>query len=194
MVATDGHRQARSAATHKEQRGISQDTAFEMLSNQRRRYVLHYLLRENQPSSLRELSKQIAAWENRIPLGEVTYDQRTRVYTALRQAHLPKLADANVISFDRDRGTVDLTDEAEELKVYLHVVPHNEITWSVYYSGLSAISLVLLGGVHVSLFPLDLLSGYGWALLITVLFGVSAAVHVYHERNNRLGTSGDPPI
>jgi hypothetical protein len=41
------------------------------------------------------------------------------VYIALYQCHLPKMATAGVVDFDKDRGTVDLRDEAGQLDAYL---------------------------------------------------------------------------
>ncbi|MDZ7730506.1 MAG: hypothetical protein U5K37_05745 [Natrialbaceae archaeon] len=126
-----------------------------MLSCRRRRYVLHYLLQREGVTTLRTLVEQIAAWENGVEVEGISYEQRMRVYTALRQSHLPKLDDGGIVSFDRDRGTVELTDEAADLEVYLDLVPGNTIPWSQYYAGLGALSCGLLVGMWVGLVPLS---------------------------------------
>ena len=174
--------------------GVTQSQAFEILSNKRRRHVLHYLFQQENSISLRELSAQLAAWENDIPVDEVSYQQRRRVYTALRQVHLPKLTETDIIHYDSRQATAELTDEASELKVYLDVVPHNNIPWSTYYTGLGSLSCALLVGVSANLFPLRLISGLGWATIIALLFTGSALVHHYRERQMRLGADGEPPI
>ncbi|MFA9427748.1 hypothetical protein [Natronorubrum sp. A-ect3] len=172
---------------------LSQDVAFEMLSCRRRRYVLHYLKQADGVADLRELVVQIAAWENDVSTTEVTYEQRTRVYTALRQSHLPKLDDSGIITFDADRGTVVLTDAASELEVYLDVVPHNDIPWSKYYFGLGVLCTGFVAGTWMGLLPFSLLSPLVGMALVTALFTVSAAVHVRHDTRMRLGTDGMPP-
>lgn len=173
--------------------GITQDTAFETLSSTRRRHVLHYLRREERPVSLRELSTQIAAWENDTVPEAVTYKERMRVYTALRQSHLPKMAEQNVVSFDKDRGMIELTEEASELEVYLDIVPHDTIPWSKYYAGLGALSLGFVLANWVGLFPFSLVPGLGVAGVVSLLFAASAVVHVARDRKMRLGSEGEPP-
>ena len=172
---------------------LSQDVAFEMLSCRRRRYVLHYLKQADGVADLRELVVQIAAWENDVSTTEVTYEQRTRVYTALRQSHLPKLDGSGVISFDADRGTVVLTDAASELEVYLDVVPHDDIPWSKYYLGLGVLCTGFVAGTWIGLLPFSLLPPLAGTALVTALFTISAVVHVRHDNRMRLGTDGVPP-
>lgn len=173
---------------------ITQDTAFQMLSCRRRRHVMHYLLQRDGGVSLHELSKRLAAWENEVGYDEVTYEQRMRVYTALRQSHLPKMDDVGVVDFDPDAGETRLTDEATKLEVYLDIVPHDEIPWSSYYLGLGALSAVLVTVAGIGLFPFDLLSGTAWSLVVTTLFVGSAFAHRRHDRRNRLGSEGSPPV
>ena len=173
--------------------GLTQEVAFTMLSCRRRRYILHYLRQEGREVTLRELSKQLAAWENDVDLEAVTHKQRMRVYTALRQSHLPKLDEYGVVEFDQSAGTIALTDEASELEVYLDVVPHDEIPWSTYYLGLGGLCAGAVGLSWAGVFPLSVLSGIGVAALVTVMFVGSAVAHRYHERRNRLGSAGEPP-
>ena len=97
------------------------DDAFDVLSNARRRRVLIHLFEADEPATLAGLSRSVAAWENGIDEEGVTSRQRKRVYTALRQSHLPKMDRAGVIDYDTDRGSVELTDEAAELRTYLDV-------------------------------------------------------------------------
>lgn len=173
--------------------GLTQDVAFTMLSCRRRRYILHYLRREGRAVTLHELSKQLAAWENDVDPDAVTHKQRMRVYTALRQSHLPKLDENGVVDFDASAGTIALTDDASELEVYLDVVPHDEIPWSTYYLGLGGICAGAVGLSWSGVFPLSAVPEIGVAALVTVLFVGSAVAHRYHERRNRLGSAGEPP-
>nr|WP_231727760.1 hypothetical protein [Haloferax profundi] len=172
---------------------VTQDLAFEVLSCRRRRDALHYLLQQERTVELRELATNLAAWENDVPVEAVTYKQRMRVYTALRQSHLPKMDDNGIVEFDVDRGTATLTDDASELQVYLDIVPHNEIRWSKYYVGLGVLCAAFIVGAVVGVPPFAQIPGMGWASLVTTLFLVSAVAHSYHDMNNRLGSDGKHP-
>lgn len=179
--------------TDDETDGLTQDVAFTMLSCPRRRYILHYLMREEREVSLRELSRQLAAWENDVDIDAVTHKQRMRVYTALRQSHLPKMDENGIVEFDSSAGSISLTDDASELEVYLDVVPHDEIPWSTYYLGLGGLCAVAVTLSGAGLVPLSEVPGLGLAAVVTLLFVGSAVAHRYHERANRLGSAGDPP-
>ncbi|WP_423744292.1 hypothetical protein V5735_15250 (plasmid) [Haladaptatus sp. SPP-AMP-3] len=173
---------------------LTQETAFEILSCRRRRHVVHYLLQRGEQTSLHELSKQLAAWENEIQPEAVTYEQRMRVYTALRQAHLPKMDDGGIVQFDANGGTIRLTDDATKLEVYLDIVPHDGLPWSSYYLGLCGVSTGALLAALLELFPFNLIPGIGWGFVVTALFFVSAVSHKRHDERHHLGQEGKPPL
>ena len=107
---------------------LSREEAFDVLSSERRRRVLGYLLDVDDRTTLRDLSQMLAAWGNDVGVEEITSQQRKRVYTALKQFHLPKMDRTGVIDYDDDdRGTVTLADAARNLRVYLEIVPDREI-------------------------------------------------------------------
>ncbi|QLG49318.1 DUF7344 domain-containing protein [Natrinema halophilum] len=164
---------------------------FDLLSNQRRRYAIHYCKREETPVSLGDLAEHVAAWELEKELEEITSAERKRVYTSLQQSHLPALEQADVIEFD-DR-TVELTDEAAELDVYLDIVPGDSVPWGVYYLGLTAVGAVVIAGVWLEVVPTGTIPELGWATLVFALFGVSAVVHVVQNRRMRIGKTERPP-
>lgn len=175
------------------ERGLTQESAFDVLSCERRRYVLHHLFRDERTLEVRELSEQVAAWENDVPVADVSYQQRMRAYTSLRQLHLPKLDEEGLVAYDEDRGTVALTDDAAELEIYLEVVPHEEIRWSKYYLGLSVLSAAAVAASVVGVFPLSAIPGVGWAALVTTGFFASAVAHSRYDANHRLG-DGEKPL
>lgn len=96
----------------------ARDEVFSVLSNRRRRLVL-YCLHERGETTLTELSRQVAAWENGIPTGAVTHTQRKRVYTALHQNHLPKLREAGVVTYSRARTDIRLAPGATAVTRHL---------------------------------------------------------------------------
>jgi hypothetical protein len=98
---------------------LSLDTIFEILKNQRRRYVLQYLRDADGTVQLNELADQVAAWENDKPVNLVSSNERKRVYVGLYQCHLTKMNDSNVIDFDQYRGSVEVRPEIDQLYEYL---------------------------------------------------------------------------
>lgn len=149
---------------------LSKDTIFELLKNQRRRYVLHYLSIEPGPVRLRDLAERIAAWENDKSVSTITSDERKRVYVGLYQCHLTKMDEAGVVRFDQDRGYVERADGASLLYEYLDPNRPAEDGWSVRYLGLASASAALLLLVESGLF--------GIALPTAVLAGTVVAAFV----------------
>ena len=172
---------------------LSEDELFELLANQRRRHILHALMREDQPLDIGTLSQEIAAWEDENALEEVTSKNRKRVYTALQQSHLPKMDKTGVVDYNSDRGTVEPTDALEDVEIYMDVIRGREIPWSDYYLGLTAVIALVLGGATMGSAPFAVLPMSAWALFVVVTLAVSALAHRYYSRRNRLGISGDPP-
>ncbi len=171
---------------------LSKDVIFSMLSNQRRRHVLHYLKRNDGPATIRDLAEQIAAWENGVEIQALNYKQRKRVYTSLHQTHLPKLDDCGIVEYNRDRGVVTLTEKVSELDVYLEVVPKNDIPWSDYYLGLAGVGLALVVAAWLDIAPFTLLPDIAYAALVTVVLGISAGFHALNSRRNLLGGTDRP--
>ncbi len=173
---------------------LSEDDVFEVLSNRRRRHAVHTLKRyDHDPMELGDLAEEVAAIEHDVDVAEISYDQRKSVYTALQQSHLPKMDDAGIVEFDKNRGTIEPTPALEELEVYLEVVQARDIPWSEYYLGLSGVSAAFVAASWLGAWPLTLLPEYGPAIFVVVAFLVSATVHTYFSRKMRLGNTEQPP-
>jgi len=170
---------------------IAPETVFEVLSNERRRYVLHHLKATGERVSVRDLSEQVAAWENGIDRAAVTPKERKRVYTALHQTHLPKMADVGVIDYDRDRGTLELTDAVEAFDIYLEIIPERELSWSELSLALGSFSTALVAAVALGVYPFTLLPDIAYAGLIAAGWFLVGVIHMYVQRSERLG-DGDP--
>lgn len=171
--------------------GVTRDDFFDILSNPRRRYALHFLKQRDRGVRLVDLAEEIAACENGVSLAELTAADRKRVYTALQQFHIPKMDSAGIVEFDSSRGVVTLTEAAASINIYLDVVAEDNISWSRYYLGLSAMSLAVITGVWHTSFTL--LPEVAWAALIAAMFLISSLVHTYYNQEMRLGTAGAPP-
>ena len=160
---------------------LSKDVIFEVLKNRRRRDVLEYLQSEGGTVTLAELAEQIAAWENDIEVAELNSTQRKRVYVALYQTHLPKMDDAGIVEYDRDRGNVTLSENADLLRMYLSDDFATDDPWYQRYVALS-----LLGGVLLFLSQFGAQAGFISGATLTVgLVSLFLVVSLAHMRNRR---------
>jgi len=112
------------------------DAVFSILSNRRRRDVLRHLEQHGGVLSHGELAEYIAAEENGKSVDELTSKERKRIYVSLYQCHLPKMADEDVIEFERTGGTVELLAPAAQVERHLDGPPEESPWWS-YYLGIA---------------------------------------------------------
>ena len=181
-------------ATPTEPPSLSYDDCFDLLSNHRRRYALHYLQQCGQEVALGELTDQVAAWENGVDVDAVSPAQRKRVYTSLQQVHLPRMDDLDVVAFDDEEGRVVLGPAVDDLDVYLEVVREDDIPWSAFYLSLAVVNAALVGSVLLGVSGLAAVPGVGWMLFVLTTFLVAALAHVYLARTEmRLGRGDRPP-
>ena len=102
------------------------DELRDLLGNRRRRFVLRLLL-ERSTIGLDRLAMRLACWEN--DTDDPTRSERDRAYTALASIHVPRLAEAGLVTFDRTAERVRLTDDdwsADRLQRYLPTSPDDE--------------------------------------------------------------------
>ncbi len=172
---------------------LSPQQIFSVLSNRRRRFVLHYILQNGEETTIRKLTEQIAAWESSTDTEYVDSAARKRVYTALQQNHLPKMDEAGIINFQKDRGVIERTDAADKLDVYIEVAYGRQIPWSEYYFALSVGCFLLVGIAWAVGFPFTLMPPLGWMVFVTTIFALSSLGHFYENRSDKFGKSGKPP-
>ncbi|WP_458208032.1 DUF7344 domain-containing protein [Haladaptatus sp. NG-SE-30] len=92
---------------------------FELLSNPRRRYVLYHLMAESECVDPDDLAERIANWEANDTSDDGDDNLQT-VKTALQHIHLPRLADAGVITYESNPGTIEF-DGTDEFAPFLEV-------------------------------------------------------------------------
>ena len=156
---------------------ISQDSAYDLLSNSRRRYVISILRERDEPMALNELSRELAAWENDVDPAELTDQQIKRIYVSLYQTHIPKLSDAGVVSYDQETGTVELEDTVHELDTYIPGQNNGTTAWERLYILVAAVGLVLYGGSLVLPGGLFGLTPTIVGAVILLTFGLLTAAH-----------------
>lgn len=102
------------AATDGTKDSAERDKLFSTLTNRRRRYALYCLKTSKTPMALADLADELVRWEtDRSPTA--VQDTRERVYISLYHCHLPKLADADLISFDTDRKLITVREDTNDL-------------------------------------------------------------------------------
>lgn len=201
-AARGGHDMAKSGDGQSIGRSIGQtntpepqftrDEAFEVLSNRRRRYTLHYLKQNGDDATLGDVAEQVAAWENGTT-ADVSASERKSVYTSLQQFHLPKLDEKGVIEFDQRTGDISLTDAAQDLDIYLEVVDRYELPWSAYYLSVSILGAIVISLSSLDIGPFAMLTQAGWSAFLIVVFLVSSGAHFHLSRRMRLGVDDTPP-
>jgi hypothetical protein len=171
----------------------TRDDIYEILSNPRRRYAVHYLQFHEEPVELGTLAEQLAAWECDTTVRNVTSTQRKRTYTALQQEHLPKMDRVGIVEFERRDGIIKPAEPLSDIEIYTEVISGWNFPWSDYYLGLSAVTAALLTAAALDIVPFGLFPDIGWAVFCVTAFAVSAFAHAYITRRMKLGKSPNPP-
>ena len=99
------------------------DVVFDLLANQRRRYVLRCLQKFEDRMALTDVADEIARWENETNHTDTSEEEVERVATSLYHVHIPKLADADIVEYDQEQNVVALLKNAEQLAPFLMSVP-----------------------------------------------------------------------
>lgn len=101
-----------------EKMSLSNEVVDDLLSDQRRRYLLYCLFRYTNPLKLTTVAKCITVWELHTPAKDIP-KERLRVYMSLYHDHLPKCEDAGVVTYIQAKDMIELTTVATYLKPYL---------------------------------------------------------------------------
>ncbi|WP_096390882.1 DUF7344 domain-containing protein [Halopenitus persicus] len=172
---------------------LTQDDVYDILSNKRRRYAIHYLKQVDDRVAVRDLAEQVAAWENDKPIDDLTSQERKRVYISLYQGHLSSMDDRGLVDYDEDRGTVVLCDAVRNADVYLEVVDPRDIPWGQFYLGLSAANALLIGLTWLEVGLFAEVGALTIAVVVLTTFAISAIVQTLRDGRIRLGDEGPPP-
>lgn len=159
---------------------VSLDEIFEVLKNSRRRKIIRYLRDDHQTTTLSDLAEHVAALENDTDVNRLTSSQRKRVYVALYQCHLPKMADMGVIEFDKNRGTVERSPNANQFEKYLQTDKTGAEGWYRYYLAVGSLGLglsVLLLFANTQSF-LGATSGLGLVSIVLTACAIGQASYV----------------
>lgn len=90
------------------------DALFDALADERRRVILEYVLDQSEPVGLDELAERLHG-PGSAPPSTPGLSERNRLRCRLYHAHLPRLDDAGIVEFDRERNTVRPSDDARRI-------------------------------------------------------------------------------
>ncbi|NHN43156.1 ArsR family transcriptional regulator [Halorubellus sp. JP-L1] len=105
-MTRDGHRSDSPDDVARTER--DRDAEYRALAETNRRRVLRYLRNVEDGSTLQDLATVLAGWESTESDRVVSNDRRRELMVALHHVHLPVLADAGLLSYDSNDGTVAL--------------------------------------------------------------------------------------
>jgi hypothetical protein len=180
---TEASKRLDTEALSETESALELDQVFEILKNQRRRYVLKYLNEVEDTVSMSDLAEEIAAWENDKEVSQLSSSERKRVYVGLYQCHLPKMDSMDVVSFNKPRGLIDRGSNAEVFDEYLQTEASDEDpAWHRVHATTAGASAVVLAAAFalqaVVAAPVVAVAG---VLVVAANLGVSA-VHFQRER------------
>ena len=94
---------------------VELNVIFEILSNERRRYMIYYLFEQDRPVSVAEVIEIIHQWEDDPPsLGE-EWDRIDNLQLELEHQHLPKTAQVEFIEYLPDERTIQVQSTSPEI-------------------------------------------------------------------------------
>lgn len=102
--------------------GDRKNELFDVLSNPRRRCLLHALQTAETPVSVRKLTAEVVAREAQRTASERSDDEWTAIETSLVHSHLPKMSNSGFVKYDENRGTVANTGRTAEAWEHLQTM------------------------------------------------------------------------
>lgn len=156
------------------------ELAHGILQNRRRRRVIEHINRVRGAVTVRDLAEKIAEEESTDASTEK--DLRRSVYNSLHQHHLPKLDDANVIDYDRDRKTVEILENARPISLYMEVRTPLGVTWTEYYRSVAAVGLIAVVAHDVSAPLISELPGVLIPIVFLMIIVISTGYQLWSHR------------
>jgi len=80
--------------------------ALDILTNERRRHVLRVVGDQGEAMTLPDVADEVAVREYGRPLPDIEPETVTEIYISIYHDHLPRLVDANLLSYDQERDLV----------------------------------------------------------------------------------------
>jgi hypothetical protein len=175
-----GEAESRGATREGEDGALEEAEIHDVLRNSRRRRVIERLRGGSGEESVADLAELIATAESEE--SPPPRNVRQSVYVSLHQTHLPKLDELGIVAYDSDEKRVAVADGANEVAVYMEVVPKYGISWAEYYLGVGLFGLLSVVGHAVGV---PVLSAQNPALVAGGVFAVVVASAAYQLLDQR---------
>ena len=102
-----------------------QDELFDVLSHSRRRFTLQHLQTAETPLPVGELARELQSWENDQTVSPGGGTGQDTIEISLLHSHLPKMAEAGLVSYDATQQMVTLGDRTDEVRSHLQTTTVN---------------------------------------------------------------------
>ncbi|WP_293026826.1 hypothetical protein [Natronococcus sp.] len=102
------------------------EAVFDLLANRRRRRTLTVLRSGDRRLTVTDLTRELAVEEAGPLITDVPAETVRDIFVSLRHVHVPKLADFELVEYDRNRGLVEPTDRLAGLEPYLSIVSESD--------------------------------------------------------------------
>lgn len=84
---------------------------FDLLADEHRRHAVAYLATCEESVTISELAAEIATRSSNRPRTAIPTQQTRSIMIDLHHKHVPKLAEAGVVEYDRECGLVELSED-----------------------------------------------------------------------------------
>mgnify|MGYP000454067612 FL=1 len=168
--------------TRSDGRALDPADIHDVLRNDRRRLVLERLRASEATETVRDLAEFIAGVEaDETPPPR---NVRQSVYVSLHQTHLPKLDELGIVTYDSSAKEVTLAQHADEVAVYMEIVPKYALSWGEYYFGVGLLGLMTLLAERIGVPVLATMDASLLGGLFLAVVTLSAAYQVIDQRSS----------
>lgn len=95
------------------------DVVLDLCTDKHRRIVLGVLATQRRSLTVDDLTKAIVKHNHHEPLAEVSGETVTEIKAEIHHNHAPRLADAGLVEYDRERQLVEPTDGFDRVETQL---------------------------------------------------------------------------
>jgi len=95
------------------------DVVLDLCSDKHRRIVLSVLATQQRSLTLDDLTKAIVKHNHHEPLREFSGEKITGIKSEIHHNHAPRLEDAGLVEYDRERQLVEPTEQFERVETQL---------------------------------------------------------------------------
>ncbi|WP_423746123.1 hypothetical protein V5735_17865 (plasmid) [Haladaptatus sp. SPP-AMP-3] len=94
---------------------LSVDTILSLFRKRRRRLIIGCLNRHDVALPLADVAKEVVAAENGVPLPDTDDDEVFSVYLNLYHNDIPRLANHDIVEYERGNDVVRLSEDSDRL-------------------------------------------------------------------------------